>query len=67
MIMWMSEEFRRRFSVDQSCVAAQKNAALSHDNLFHSLLGLLDINTRERNASLDIFAACRPDQRVAKQ
>lgn len=66
MILWMSQAFQDRFGVDQSCLADMKNAALSHDNLFHSLLGMLDIKTSERTPALDIFASCKDMQKVAR-
>lgn len=31
---------------------------LSHDNLFHSVLGLLDVTTAARDAQLDLFDGC---------
>jgi lipid A ethanolaminephosphotransferase len=32
---------------------------VSHDNLFHSVLGLMDVKTSVYDSSLDLFAACR--------
>ena len=32
---------------------------LSHDNYFHSVLGLLDVHTSVYQDSLDAFAPCR--------
>jgi lipid A ethanolaminephosphotransferase len=65
MILWMSQSFQNRFGFDQNCLADMKNASLSHDNLFHSLLGMLDIKTNERNPALDIFASCKTIEKVA--
>ena len=31
----------------------------SHDNLFHSVLGILDIHTSVYQPSLDLFKTCR--------
>ena len=41
-----------------SCLQAQSGKALSHDNLFHSLLGLSQVSTRLAQPELDLFAAC---------
>ena len=65
MILWMSDAFQEKFAVDQDCLAAKKDAEFSHDNLFHSLLGMLDVQTRERKPALDIFASCDTDQKLA--
>ncbi len=35
----------------------QKN--LSHDNIFHSVLGLMDISTTVYQSQLDLFKSCR--------
>ncbi|EEB84535.1 phosphoethanolamine transferase [Roseobacter sp. GAI101] len=59
MILWMSQRFQDQFAIDQSCIADQRSGTLSHDNLFHSLLGMMDIKTRERDPELDIFASCK--------
>lgn len=59
MFVWLSGEYKDEFKVDPLCLNRKTTAPLSHDNLFHSVLGLLDINTTERNADLDIFAECR--------
>ena len=61
MLVWLSEGFRARFHIDQACLAAKRHEAYSHDNLFHSMLGLLDIQTRAYRPELDLFRACRRD------
>jgi lipid A ethanolaminephosphotransferase len=65
MILWMSQAFQSQFGLDQGCLAKTSGIALSHDNLFHSVLGMLDIQTKERNPDLDIFAACKTTSKVA--
>ncbi len=42
-----------------SCVRAQQNTALSHDNLFHTSLGVLGIAASEYIPKLDALASCR--------
>ncbi len=67
MILWMSDAFKTKFSIDQGCLSDQMSAPLSHDNLFHSLLGMLDIRTTEYDANLDLFAFCKGHQKVAQK
>jgi len=67
MVLWMSEGFKTQFGLDGACLSQHADVALSHDNLFHSLLGMLDISTRERDPALDIFAPCHRSQRVAQK
>lgn len=59
MVFWTSPGYARRTQLDIDCVGRQSRRELSHDNLFHSLLGLLQIETQARRAELDLFATCR--------
>ena len=46
-------------AVDTRCVRGKSGDALSHDNLFHSVLGLLDVQTSVYKTERDIFEGCR--------
>lgn len=59
MMLWMSDGFSDRFGIDRRCLAARSKQAFSHDNVFHSVLGMLDLNTAVLNPKLDIFHACK--------
>ncbi len=59
MLMWLSEGLRESTGVDQNCLKAGSGAAVAHDHLFHSVLGLLGVKTTVREPSLDLFASCR--------
>jgi lipid A ethanolaminephosphotransferase len=59
MIAWLSAGFVARDGIDTVRLAADRDSALSHDNLFHSVLGLLDIETSEYRRELDLFARYR--------
>ncbi len=61
MMLWMSDSFSRRFHVDRSCLAARSNQQFSHDNVFHSTLGMLNVSTAVYNPKLDLFHACIHD------
>lgn len=58
MILWLSDSFRNRFKLDQGCLAARAGQHFSHDNIFHSTLGMLGISTAIYNPKLDLFSAC---------
>lgn len=58
MLLWLPETFRAAFHMDTACIRAKTTAAISHDNLFHSILGLMDIQTGVRHDALDLFADC---------
>ncbi|WP_035373160.1 phosphoethanolamine transferase [Pseudoduganella violaceinigra] len=59
-LMWFSKGFEHRFHVDRHCLAARAGEPLSHDNIFHSVLGWLDIATFAHQPRLDIFNDCIP-------
>jgi lipid A ethanolaminephosphotransferase len=59
MVLWMSQSIRDAGGIDQSCMAKNAAAKTSHDALFHSVLGLMDVKTKVYDASLDLFAPCR--------
>jgi lipid A ethanolaminephosphotransferase len=58
MLLWMSDGFRARRGLDAACIAARRNAELSQDNLFDTLLGLLGVRTTAYRPALDAFAGC---------
>jgi lipid A ethanolaminephosphotransferase len=63
MIWWASAGLERAVGFEPGCLrrALRQPAAgsVSHDHLFHSMLGLLDVNTALRERSLDLVGACR--------
>ncbi|MBB3949064.1 phosphoethanolamine transferase [Aureimonas jatrophae] len=59
MIAWFSPRFAQRMDLDTACLDGRRNEPLSHDNLFHTLIGLNDVRTAVYDASLDAFAPCR--------
>lgn len=58
MMLWMSDGFGARFRIDRRCLQERRNEPLTHDNVFHSVLGMLDVNTAVLNPRLDLFHAC---------
>jgi lipid A ethanolaminephosphotransferase len=65
MVAWLSPAFARDFGVDMACLHARSDEALSHDNLFHSMLGLLDVETSVYEPALDMFRPCRTSAPIA--
>jgi lipid A ethanolaminephosphotransferase len=59
MVFWASDGFVRRMGLDMKCIGERRSRALSHDNIFHSMLGLMNIDTQVREPRLDIFGECR--------
>lgn len=60
MLVWMNHTMKKWDYIDYACLKNQ--AALkpfSHDNLFHSVVGLLEIDTKAYDKHYDIFNSCR--------
>jgi lipid A ethanolaminephosphotransferase len=58
MLVWLSQSLQRERQWAMPCLQAQSAKTLSHDHLFHSMLGLAQVNTRLAKPELDLFAAC---------
>jgi lipid A ethanolaminephosphotransferase len=59
MVMWFSPGYRSSFALDEACVGQVAATPLSHDHIFHSLLGLLDVKTSAYTPEMDFSAKCR--------
>ena len=59
MLAWLSPRYQQAFGVDTACLLRKRTQRVSQDNLFHSILGLLDIETQVYDAKLDLFTGCR--------
>jgi lipid A ethanolaminephosphotransferase len=57
-ITWLSPEFEQRSKISTACLKQQLDAAISHDNYFHSVLGLMNVQTSVYKPALDIYARC---------
>jgi len=61
MVFWGSDGFYEARQMDRLGVAALSSRAYSHDHLFHSLLGLFDIQAAVYDPALDLFADSRSE------
>ncbi|GGO81244.1 phosphoethanolamine transferase [Marinobacterium nitratireducens] len=58
-VVWLSSGLAGSDGIDTECLGAEREQSLSHDNLAHSVLGLMNVRTTVYDASLDIFRGCR--------
>ena len=59
MLAWFSDSYQKSYSVDTHCLQMSRDKPLSQDNLFHSMLGLLEVQSKVYQPDLDMFAGCR--------
>lgn len=60
MMMWLSPAWQSRAGLKTDCLAKKAGQPYSHDNLFHTVLGLAQVQTQAQNKNLDITEGCRP-------
>jgi lipid A ethanolaminephosphotransferase len=59
MVTWFSEGMSERRKLSRSCMEAGLDAPLTHDNLYHTVLGVMDVTTPTYKPALDALASCR--------
>jgi lipid A ethanolaminephosphotransferase len=57
--MWFSAGYSAANHIDIHCVRDISANPYSHDNLFHTVLGMLNLQTRVYDGSLDIISHCK--------
>ncbi|WP_233006971.1 phosphoethanolamine transferase [Rheinheimera faecalis] len=58
MLWWMSDAYASAQQLKAECMAQRTTQKLSHDNLFHSLLGIFQISSKIHQQNLDLFRPC---------
>jgi lipid A ethanolaminephosphotransferase len=59
MLMWLSAGYAARWRVDAGCLRQRAAQPVSHDHLFHTLMGLFDVTTTVRDPAFDLAGGCR--------
>ncbi|MDP2083802.1 MAG: sulfatase-like hydrolase/transferase [Gemmobacter sp.] len=58
-VMWLDPRFAKELALDTGCLRDAGGQPVSHDHMFHSVLGLLDVATSVREPALDVATDCR--------
>lgn len=58
-ITWWSNTFEKQTGLQRACLKNKSDKPLTHDNYFHSVLGLMGVTTEVYQARLDVHADCR--------
>lgn len=59
MVTWLSPGANERLNLPDRCLVTVTEQPYSHDNLFHTMLGMYGVGTAAYQAHLDIFARAR--------
>jgi lipid A ethanolaminephosphotransferase len=65
-ITWLSPEFEKRSQLTMACLKTRLDTRISHDNYFHSVLGIMNVETSVYQNELDIYAHCGPTHAIVK-
>ena len=57
-ITWLSPGFEEQSGLWLQCLRARAQQRVTHDHLFHSVLGLMQVGTAAYRRSLDAYADC---------
>lgn len=57
-VTWLSPGFEQASGITVACLRARAGEHITHDNLFHSVLGLMQVGTSAYRRKLDAYAAC---------
>lgn len=66
MIIWMSPGFMRADHLRPACVARQTGHTVGQDNLFSTVMAMMDVRASVYDPKLDIFAPCADTADAAK-
>jgi lipid A ethanolaminephosphotransferase len=61
-VMWLSASYSELFNITTECLKAQADEPYSHDNLFHTVLGLMNVEASHYDPAKDVTAKCRSPQ-----
>ncbi|MGK3148623.1 MULTISPECIES: phosphoethanolamine transferase [Xanthomonas] len=58
MVAWLSPGLTKWRGLEMQCVRQRALKPATHDNLFHSVLGVMDVSTNVYSKDLDLFGGC---------
>ncbi len=59
-LFWLSEDYVRQTGTDSACLRQKaRSTTISQDNLFDTVLGMMDVRTRIYRPGLDLLSDCR--------
>ncbi|MBB5702821.1 lipid A ethanolaminephosphotransferase [Ochrobactrum daejeonense] len=64
-VAWFAPDYASDTGLDLDCLKKTVSEPSSHDNLFHTVLGMMAVKTTAYDGKLDRFAACRTPHNVA--
>jgi lipid A ethanolaminephosphotransferase len=60
-LIWLSEGFRNEYGISNECLHSKAASHYSHDNLFPTMLGMMEVETAAYKPELDLLHGCQED------
>lgn len=57
-LAWFSGGYAQLTGLNRDCLRVYTDSQTSYDNLFHTVLGMMNVVTKVYNPALDVFATC---------
>ncbi|MCP5015353.1 MAG: phosphoethanolamine--lipid A transferase [Ketobacter sp.] len=58
LLLWLSNHYAEEMGIDKSCLEQQTGIEYSHDNVFDTVLDLMDVDTRIRQRERSLITPC---------
>ncbi|MGK4424061.1 phosphoethanolamine transferase EptA [Yersinia enterocolitica] len=59
-LMWLSPEYTKNYGIDRQCLSdSAQHDETPQDNLFHTILGMMNVQTTEYQSGMDLLQKCR--------
>lgn len=59
-LFWLSKDYQQNYAVNPDCLAKKAvSSDVSQDNIFSTMLGMMNIKTSVYQSNMDILASCR--------
>lgn len=59
MVAWFSQEYLAQSGMSKACLQKKATERNTHDNLFHTALGMFGVSTAVYESALDLLSGCR--------
>ena len=59
MLFWASHGYQERTGLSMACMRSHAHDAVSHDNVYHTVLGAMAVHDAVYDPRMDLFAGCR--------
>lgn len=58
MLVWISPGYAQRARLRPGCLRSRSAEPVSHDNLYHAVLGVMGVRNQVYDARRDLLATC---------